>query len=81
MKKIVLISLSIMIAGSIWVGSASNNEVYAITGCCKQRVTVNEPWYRSGSDLEVCKDLNIKIDKNRDNVFNESGKVWWDLAC
>ena len=79
MKKIALISISILMATGLWISMAADNEVYAISGCCKQRNNINTPWYRSGTDLEACKKLNEREDK--DNLFHEAGKVWWDVAC
>ncbi len=81
MKKTGFISILMMTAGCIWMTTVSDNNLYAISGCCKQRPSVNDPWYRSSNDLAVCKDLNFNIDSNSDIVFNESGKVWWDLSC
>ena len=78
MKKIALISISIMMVAGIWISTAPDNEVYAISGCCKQRSSADKPWYKSGSDLQVCKDLNVP---EEDNIFHEAGQVWWDVAC
>lgn len=85
MNKKALISISIMMAGGVWIGATADNEVYAISGCCKQRISDSEPWYRSGSDFDACKILNLEVDENddeiKDIIFDESGKVWWDMAC
>ena len=54
------------------------NRVLAISGCCKERQTLNQPWRTNGKNLNQCKAQN-EID--RDNVFDMSGLVWWDAKC
>jgi hypothetical protein len=36
-------------------------------------------WLNNGRDFESCKQLNEE--KDRDNIFDESGYVWWNVSC
>ena len=51
----------------------------ALGGCCKERQTVQHAWYNNGKSLEDCVEYNTITDG--DDVFVESGLVWWHLAC
>ena len=49
-------------------------------GCCKVRDGLSSPdWRKNGLNLQNCKQLNDKRD--RDNVLQEAGFVWWDGQC
>ena len=78
MKIKAVLILTLFLTAYFGIGSAPDDAAYAISGCCKQRTSANDPWYRTASDLNVCKDLN---GTDGDNIFEPSGKVWWDLAC
>jgi hypothetical protein len=51
----------------------------ASPGCCKQRADEKSVWADNGLDYNRCAELNKALD--RDNVFDEHGKIWWDLSC
>ena len=78
MRLKAMLMLSLFTTASLWVGGAPDDKLLAISGCCKERSSASDPWYRSGSDLKICKDLN---QADGDNIFDPAGKVWWDLAC
>ena len=55
------------------------NQVLAISGCCKERASLNRAWRKlSGVSIAECKEKN---GKERDNVFDKSGLIWWDVKC
>lgn len=78
MKIINSMAIAITVVSGLWISSVSENQAYAVSGCCKQRSSVNDAWYRVGSDLNACKNLNAA---EGDNIFHPTGKVWWDVAC
>jgi len=51
----------------------------AVTGCCKVRGSYWAAWYKNKMNFKDCEDLNREIDW--DDVFDESGQVWWDVVC
>jgi len=56
------------------------SQAFAISGCCMVRETLSDPWSESVTDrtMEQCEQRN---EKDRDNVLDESGLVWWNLNC
>ena len=79
MKKNIGLFFVLTVAASFlfWVIS-SNNEAFAVSGCCKVRKSENAPWGKKGTDLPACKKLNKQ---DNDNVLKKTGKVWWDMNC
>jgi hypothetical protein len=55
------------------------DQLFAVTGCCKGRESYWTSWYETKMNFKVCEDWNLKVDG--DDVFNESGLVWWDVVC
>lgn len=54
-------------------------QAFAISGCCKVRASLSDPWSKStDKTVEQCEQRNRD---DRDNVLDESGLVWWDLDC
>ncbi len=53
--------------------------LFAVTGCCKARGSYWALWYKNKMKFTDCDELNQDIDG--DNVFDESGQVWWDVVC
>ena len=78
MKRLSMLAISFILTAGLWISTAPDNEVYAVAGCCKQRTSEGAPWYRTSQGLDACKDLNRD---EQDNIFTQSGKVWWDLSC
>jgi len=50
----------------------------AKAGCCLQRDTNNGNWRLTNFSFTKCEKLN-RADK--DNVYQEHGKVWWNENC
>jgi hypothetical protein len=48
-------------------------------GCCKQRSSTRERWYRNELNFWNCNELNRHLDG--DDVYEEKGRVWWDRNC
>jgi hypothetical protein len=55
------------------------NQPFAVTGCCKARESYRKLWYRNNMTFKECEGFNKEVD--RDDVFEESGQVWWDVVC
>ena len=58
----------------------SPHQAFAVTGCCKARESYWKPWYEINITFKDCEDLNQEVEDG-DNVFEESGQVWWDVVC
>ena len=56
----------------------SNTETYAISGCCKERSSYTDTWYKSGKTFAQCQQAN---QRDKDNIFQQQGLVWWDVNC
>lgn len=49
-------------------------------GCCKQRPNINATtWTPNHLTFAACQQLNLALDN--DNIFQPTGRVWWDLQC
>ena len=49
-------------------------------GCCKERDALSSTnWRQNGLSLQNCMKLNEK--KDGDNVYQQTGFVWWDQRC
>ncbi len=79
MKKLVL-GLAVLVGTTVfWATPPCDNEVFAQSGCCKERDSLDSPWKRQrGVGLSECKRSN---ESDGDNVFDQSGLVWWDVRC
>ena len=78
MKKIVFV------VGLVFFAAASSlilpcNQLFALSGCCKERSSLREEWNPNGNSFRDCKNLNRQKDK--DDVFERRGLVWWDVRC
>lgn len=78
MKKNIAIFGLLFILASTWVALDSSSQAQAVSGCCKTRISQDDPWIKFGTDLESCK---VKNELEEDNVFQKNGMVWWDTAC
>ena len=55
------------------------NNALAQAGCCMERSSVSAAWRMlRGRSLQECRRLN---EKDRDNVFDQSGLIWWNVDC
>jgi len=55
------------------------NQLFALSGCCKERASVRSGWGKNGESFRTCKSLNRT--KDGDDVFDRQGLVWWDVRC
>lgn len=79
MKKLVL-GLAVLLGIAVfWATLPCDNQVFAQSGCCKERASVNHPWRATTKSLGECKADNQARDG--DNVFKRSGLIWWDAGC
>ena len=52
----------------------------AQAGCCKMRSAASAAWTkRPDLTLAACREQNTQKDK--DDLFEANGLVWWDRAC
>lgn len=80
MKKIILVFSSFLLMAFLFFILASNNELFAVSGCCKQRSSYGASWSPNhGMNIKDCEKLNQELDG--DNVFLQQGLVWWDTRC
>jgi hypothetical protein len=79
MKKISLIIGLLLIIIAILMVLPIGSQLMAVDGCCKQRNSYSENWRRSRLNYPQCRQLNQQRDG--DNIFDQSGLVWWDVRC
>ena len=79
MKKVLLVLVFSMIAVAFSVVLPGDNQLFALSGCCKQRASYGAPWYPNGMNFQDCANFNENTDG--DDVFNRRGLVWWDVNC
>jgi hypothetical protein len=59
---------------------SSNSSVLADpAGCCMERPNVNSAWAPNQLNFAACQQLNQALDN--DDIFQQSGRVWWNLQC
>lgn len=79
MKKIIVVFSLFLLMAFLFFMLAPNNELFAVSGCCKQRDSYRARWYPNGMDFKRCETENQKQDG--DNIFDEQGLLWWDVNC
>jgi len=79
MNKIFLIPALLLVAFALSLTPPCNKQLLAVSGCCKDRASLKDPWKKNGMNFRECERLNQKIDG--DNVFDQRGRVWWDSGC
>ena len=70
MKRMPLVLFAFVAVG------LSGRDAGAISGSCKERASYSSAWRANGRSFEDCKAYNQQRDG--DNVFYETGLVWWD---
>jgi hypothetical protein len=74
------LALFLVLTAGAYIVFRHGPPVFAQTrGCCKERDTFSVPWRKNGLSFESCEQLNQRRD--RDNVREERGFVWWDDRC
>ncbi len=77
MRKFVLASVFIFVAVPFLVQPPCGGGVaLAISGCCKQLKGGN--WVKFNRDFKLCK---IKNSREGDDIFQPTGRIWWDTRC
>ena len=79
MKRIFFLIGFLLLAAAMFLIFPCHNLLFAVSGCCKERKSLAEPWSKSGKDYEACSRLNQQRDK--DDVSKPTGLVWWDFQC
>jgi len=80
MRWIVLVGGLLLAALALSLLPPCSNPLMAQAGCCKMRRALNAPWTkRPDLTLAVCREQNAQRDK--DDLFEPTGLVWWDRAC
>ena len=79
MKKMLLVFGFLLFTAAFLVTFPCGSQLFAQSGCCKERDSYRVQWYPNRKNFKDCEDLNR--DKDGDNVFDEGGLVWWDSKC
>ena len=80
MRWIVLVGGLFLAAFALLLLPPCSNPLMAQAGCCKMRPALNAPWIkRPDMTLAACREQNAQ--KDRDDLFEPTGLVWWDRAC
>lgn len=80
MRRLIALVGFLVVAGGAYAVLPCSVPVFAqVRGCCKERDTFSSPWRRNGLSFESCEQLNQKRD--RDNVREGRGFIWWDERC
>ena len=80
MNRILLVLSFLLLVTGFWAALPCGNVLFAVSGCCKLRDSYNARWrIDKGMTFEACKADNDRKDK--DDVFEPSGFVWWDVQC
>jgi hypothetical protein len=78
MKKFLVIFGFLVLAVAVLAAFPCHNQLLAVDGCCKVRNSLAERWQQNGASFAQCENLNRK---DRDNVLDQRGLVWWDMRC
>ncbi len=76
--KGILAILGFLLIAALLLSFQGSNKLYAVSGCCKYRTSYKASWERNGKNFKACKSLNKK---DKDNVYDQRGLVWWDSEC
>ena len=82
--KLLLLILSLTVSsGAVAQSTVNEGQTIAQSGCCNEWDYRNRRWRIIGYDLERCKDENDRRDRreSRNDVYQERGDIWWDVAC
>ena len=75
-----LICGSILALAILALVAAGSVPATALAGCCKERKEITDRWKITRHSLEKCMSENT-AKNDKDNVMQQSGKIWWDIAC
>lgn len=80
MRKALLLAGLLLAVLALSMSPPCSSPLSAQSGCCKTRGAPNAAW-RKALDLTfgACRQLNQQRDG--DDVFAETGLVWWDRQC
>jgi hypothetical protein len=80
MRVSVLGIVLLAVLTALWTTAPCPGPAFAQqTGCCKERRSFRAAWRTNGLSFEICRQLNDRRD--RDDVFQPEGFVWWDRRC
>ncbi len=79
---LVSIMVTLYTLPGIAVAQNENNEpsfslLVAKAGCCKVRKSSQHPWAKTSMSFEQCKAKKAKGDE----IYQSTGKYWWDRSC
>ena len=80
MKNILLIFGFLLLAGTISLALPCFNQLFAVSGCCKQRKSLTEGWAQTSLNYQQCEEENRRQDKG-DDLLKPIGRIWWDIQC
>jgi hypothetical protein len=79
MRRMLTILLFLAVAAALYLILPCGSPPFAQAGCCKERSSFSAPWRPNGLPFEACRRLNQERD--RDDVLQPTGFVWWDTRC
>lgn len=80
MRAVLAIAGLALVAGLPANAGPPEGQAVALAGCCMERQTLQYPWYNNGKDFDQCVAINADKDGG-DNIYEETGLIWWYLAC
>lgn len=78
MRKFVFVLGMLLSTTVTWTTPSCGGQLFAQSGCCKERKSDQNPWIKTGKSFTECETENNGEDTN---VFEEIGLIWWDIAC
>lgn len=80
--RVTVLVLMTLIGATNLVGIAqADQSTFALAGCCKERESSTDPWDLTARSFGDCQRENEERDVPPDNIFEQSGSVWWDITC
>lgn len=79
MKRFMAILTFVILIAAYWGLLSCGSPVFAQAGCCVERESYSAQWRRNGLSFASCSRLNA--DRDRDDVYQPAGFVWWNRNC
>jgi hypothetical protein len=80
MRRALLLAGLFLVALALSMLPPCSNPLSAQSGCCKTRNAPNAQW-RKALDLTFAACRQANEQRDGDDVFAQSGLVWWDRQC
>lgn len=77
MRRITFALGLLLLATTSLRGLPADNQVNALSGCCRQSDSYTSRWYRNEMSFDECRKSN---DRDKESLFDESGFFWWNIT-